>query len=174
MSEQAERTGIEGWSEQHEEDLDPRALLRPESWQREPTRQVQGLKRWSEQTDRPEAGSSLHELMLTSITVARRRPGRTLRSRLSERFAALAEVWRQETLLESSLTRMAMHKAYQQIIGLGMPAVPLILKELEREPNYWFWALTSITGQDPAAGEDTLEGATERWLEWGHTNGLLA
>jgi hypothetical protein len=93
---------------------------------------------------------------------------------VEERFAALAEGWRRETLIESSPTRMALHKAYQQIIGLGPPAVPLILRELEREPTYWFWALTSITGEDPAAGEDTLQGATERWLEWGRQHGFLA
>ena len=89
------------------------------------------------------------------------------------RFAALAESWRTETLLESSMTRMAMHRAYQQIIGLGYAVVPLILAELEREPNYWFWALTSITGEDPAAGEDTLEGATACWLTWGREHGYV-
>jgi len=92
---------------------------------------------------------------------------------VADRFGALAESWRTETLLESSVTRMAMHRAYQQIIGLGYGVVPLILAELEREPNYWFWALTSITGEDPAAGEDTLEGATACWLSWGREHGYI-
>lgn len=103
-----------------------------------------------------------------SFKTRRRGPGR-----VGERFKALSDSWQRETLLESSVTRMAMNKAYQQIIGLGMAAVPLILEELRREPNYWFWALTSITGDDPAVGEDTLGGATARWLEWGEAHGYI-
>jgi hypothetical protein len=116
---------------------------------------------------------SVRELVAATSARESLKPSTKVRPRVEERFAALAEGWRRETLLESSVTRMAIHKAYQQIIGLGMPAVPLILRELEREPNYWFWALTSITGQDPAAGEDTLEGATQRWLEWGRANDYI-
>jgi hypothetical protein len=33
---------------------------------------------------------------------------------------------------------MAMLPPYQQIIGMGPPAVPLILEELRREPDQWF------------------------------------
>src|SRR6266487_3952605 len=62
---------------------------------------------------------------------------------IEEAFREHADAWRRETVLESSAQRIAMHRAYQQIIGLGPPAVPLILRELRREPNYWFWALTS-------------------------------
>lgn len=88
-------------------------------------------------------------------------------------FKELADEWDRETILESLPSRMAMHAAYQRIIGLGPAAVPLILRRLLEEPNYWFWALTSITGQDPAEGEATLHGATEKWLTWGRKHGLL-
>ena len=57
-------------------------------------------------------------------------------------------------------------------LALGYEAVPLILAELERDPDYWFWALTAITGEDPARDETTLQGATERWLEWARNRGL--
>ena len=30
-----------------------------------------------------------------------------------------------------------------------MPVVPLILAELEHEPDQWFWALEAITDEDP-------------------------
>jgi hypothetical protein len=46
-----------------------------------------------------------------------------------------------------------MHPAYQQIIGLGPAGVPLLLRELEREPDHWFWALRAITGEDPVPEE---------------------
>jgi hypothetical protein len=91
---------------------------------------------------------------------------------LAETFHRLAEEWRQETLIDSSIQRRVMHPAYQRIIGLGRPAVPLILAELERRPDYWFWALTAITGDDPAREETTLQGAQERWLEWAREKGM--
>lgn len=92
---------------------------------------------------------------------------------VSSTFEALAQEWERDTAMESSVSRMALHRAYQRIIGLGPSAVPLILGRLEQEPNYWFWALTSITGEDPAAGENTLAGATLRWLEWGRESRLI-
>ena len=40
---------------------------------------------------------------------------------------------------------MTLLRPYQRIIGMGLPVVPLILEELEREPDQWFWALEAIT-----------------------------
>lgn len=65
-----------------------------------------------------------------------------------------------------------MHPAYQRIIGMGGPGVPLLLDRLRRQPAQWFWALTAMTGEDPALGEDTLEGAREAWLRWGREQDL--
>src|SRR2546426_3866753 len=63
---------------------------------------------------------------------------------LSKRFSELASAWKKETRLLSSMTDMILHPAYQQIIGLGRGALPLILEELARQPDYWFWALFAI------------------------------
>lgn len=82
-------------------------------------------------------------------------------------------VWEAETVFESVVTRKAMHPAYQRIIGLGPPAVPMILKRLAEEPAQRFWALTAITGKDPAVGQTTLDGATAL-LEPGCPGGALA
>jgi hypothetical protein len=90
----------------------------------------------------------------------------------ADRFNRLVQEWKRETILDSSVQRRAMHRAYQQIIGLGRAAVPLIVDELRHEPDYWFWALTAITGEDPARDENTLQGARERWLEWARDHWL--
>jgi hypothetical protein len=66
-----------------------------------------------------------------------------------------------------------MHPAYQRIIGLGAPGLPLILRRLADEPGQWFWALTAITGEDPAAGQSTVDDAAAAWLSWGHARGLV-
>ena len=87
----------------------------------------------------------------------------------AEKFASLAEAWRQEVQLTSSLTQMVLHPMYQRIIGMGVAAVPFLLRELERKPDHWFWALHAITGADPVKPEDRgkLRKMTEAWLKWG-------
>src|SRR5688572_18926849 len=65
------------------------------------------------------------------------------------RFHALAERWKKETAHHSNIAKRAMHPAYQEIVGMGQSVVPLLLAELRREPDDWFWALHAITGADP-------------------------
>src|SRR5438105_2471983 len=60
-------------------------------------------------------------------------------SALAGRFRALAERWYAETAALSSISQMAMHPAYQEVIGMGRAAVPFILRELQKQPHHWFW-----------------------------------
>lgn len=92
---------------------------------------------------------------------------------VADLFGDLCEVWRVETVLLSSVEQIALHPAYQRIIGLGSAALPYIFRELAREPGHWFWALRAITGDDPARGEQTLDGATQRWLRWAEERGII-
>ena len=94
---------------------------------------------------------------------------------LGRKFQDLASRWRRETALRSSVTAIAMHPAYQQIIGLGEPALPLIFQELRREPDHWFWALGAITGENPVPDDHAgdLEAMAEDWLSWGDAHGYL-
>jgi hypothetical protein len=87
----------------------------------------------------------------------------------AEKFYSLVEAWRQDVLFTSSLTEMILHPAYQRIIGMGLEAVPFLLRELERKPDHWFWALTAITGADPVSTEDRgkLRKMAEAWIRWG-------
>ncbi|MCS6976086.1 MAG: hypothetical protein NZM31_03620 [Gemmatales bacterium] len=90
-----------------------------------------------------------------------------------QRFADLVRQWKEATRFTSSITEMAMHPAYQQIIGMGREALPLIFEELRREPDHWFWALRAITGEDPVAPEDRgkLSAMTAAWLRWAEEHG---
>src|SRR5947209_16333291 len=94
---------------------------------------------------------------------------------IAARFAELAETWRRETAPISSTTELAMHPAYQQIIGMGPAAVPLILRELEDRPGHWFWALKAITGADPVAPEDRgrVRRMARAWLDWAKAQGYV-
>lgn len=93
-----------------------------------------------------------------------------------ERFPRLAGEWKEMSRYLSNTAQMAMLKPYQQIIGMGTPAVPLILEEMRREPGQWFWALEAITGQEPVPPEapGRVRLMTDAWLEWGRQHGLLA
>jgi hypothetical protein len=92
----------------------------------------------------------------------------------AEKFYSLAEAWRLDVRFTSSLTQMILHPTYQRIIGMGVAAVPFLLRELERKPDHWFWALHAITGADPVKPEDRgkLRKMAEAWLTWGKEQGL--
>jgi hypothetical protein len=86
---------------------------------------------------------------------------------LEEKFRRLADQWHKETRYISSVTQMAMHPAYQKIIGIGQQAVPFILREMQQRGGHWLWALHVITDIDPAPPNATFKEAVEAWLEWG-------
>ncbi len=91
------------------------------------------------------------------------------------RFEMLKASWETETAVLSSITEIAMHPAYQQIIGMGPIAIPSILKELKKKPGHWFWALRAITGEDPVPPEQSgrMRQMAEAWLNWGKEQGYL-
>ena len=90
------------------------------------------------------------------------------------RFRELAAAWRAGRGPSSFAGDLACHPAYQAIIALGAPAVPLLLSELEREPDHWFAALRAITGVNPvpAEGRGNLGAMAAAWLRWGRDQGL--
>ena len=91
------------------------------------------------------------------------------------RFQELREEWKENTAVLSSITEIAMHPAYQQIIGMGPVAVQFIMQEMLREQDHWFWALRSIAGEDPVPPEHRgrMEEMTGAWLSWGQRQGYL-
>jgi hypothetical protein len=92
---------------------------------------------------------------------------------LDSAFQVLVKQWREENHGVSSTNQMSMHSAYQQIIGMGDAVIPLLLRELEKKSGQWFWALKSITREDPVPPEN--RGKTKEmikaWLDWGRQRG---
>ena len=95
---------------------------------------------------------------------------------LNQQFAQLVSEWKQQSRYLSNSAQMALLKPYQRIIGLGAPAVSLLLAELQREPDHWFWALESITGHNAVRPEHMgqVKMMANDWLQWGREQGLLA
>ena len=92
-----------------------------------------------------------------------------------EEFQQLKEAWQKETRYQSFSRQIALHPAYQRIIGMGRDALPLILKELEAGPHHWFWALRSISGEDPVSEDSRgdMKAMTDSWLDWGRKAGVI-
>jgi hypothetical protein len=92
------------------------------------------------------------------------------------RFDTLAQRWKQETAHHSNVAKKAMHPAYQEIVGMGERVVPLLLAELRREPDDWFWALHAITGANPVppASVGNVRAMAEAWVKWGLQKGYKA
>ena len=89
------------------------------------------------------------------------------------RFRRLTETWREETGGLSSPGQIAAHPAYQQIISMGRPVLPLILEELRASGGHWYVALHAITGASPVPPEASGRARLVRdaWLQWGRDNG---
>jgi hypothetical protein len=88
---------------------------------------------------------------------------------IEQKFLRLRDQWKADTAHVSSTSQLVLHPAYQAIIGMGPIAVPLLLRELERRVDFWFWALHAITGVDPSPPEFRGDGEkmAKAWLAWG-------
>ncbi len=92
---------------------------------------------------------------------------------LKEKFHSFVEKWKEETQFASTVLEMAMHPAYQHIIGMGPKVLPYIFQRLSREQEHWFWALKAITSEDPVppASRGNINRMRDAWLQWGREKG---
>jgi hypothetical protein len=89
-------------------------------------------------------------------------------------FDRLSSRWKADTVFSSSSDEITSHPAYLAIIRMGLTAVPLMLREIEREPGHWFAALKSITHADPVLvrNRGRIREMAEAWVKWGRANGF--
>jgi hypothetical protein len=73
------------------------------------------------------------------------------------------------------MSRAIAHPAYRAIVSLGDEAVPLLLEELQRQPEPWFAALREMTGEDPVlpAHRGKMQAMANAWIQWGRARGLI-
>jgi 2-succinyl-5-enolpyruvyl-6-hydroxy-3-cyclohexene-1-carboxylate synthase len=118
---------------------------------------------------------SATKALIGEVSMAASTPQTPSAPALRDLFDKLVAEWKELSRYLSNTTQMATLRPYQRIIGMGQPAVPLILEELRREPDHWFWALEMITGENPvppeAAGQ--VNRMTEAWLQWGRDKSIL-
>ena len=89
------------------------------------------------------------------------------------RFRQLEAQLMKETGHLSSSNKIIAHPAFREIAGLGLAVVPFMLRDLEKKPRLWVWALPEITGADPveASERGNIEKMADAWVRWGRSNG---
>lgn len=108
-----------------------------------------------------------------SATPVKQPPLSPVPETVEARFRRLEQTWLDEVGFSSSSTVLQEHPAFQEIIRLGQPVVPLMLRDLEVRPGLWVWALPEITGADPVPVTDrgNIAKMSAVWLQWGRVNG---
>jgi hypothetical protein len=92
-----------------------------------------------------------------------------------KKFQYYLSKWKEEIRGDSSLTNITGNMNYLRIISIGHSAIPLILKELQREPGPWFVALRAISEVD-SVGRDSpgdFRKKSVAWIKWGKDNGYI-
>jgi len=143
----------------------PRQASRPESWDAKHLTDKRRDRFWL----------SSHVLDVHVIVEPKRSREVGVPRQLEEKFSDLAQRWRNQVKTMSSTTDRVLHSAYQDVIGMGKPVLPLILRELERNGGHWFWALRHISHENPVPPQDAgnIGKMREAWLRWGRENRYL-
>ena len=97
-------------------------------------------------------------------------------SNLEAEFQRCAAAWKRDTSHLSVEGEIATHEAYQSIISMGAPAIPLILEDLRQEPHHWFIALDELTGESPELTEEdygSIDALSDAWVKWGKSKGYI-
>jgi len=94
---------------------------------------------------------------------------------VEEQFKVLADEWeqhRQEIWYSSNINDYLKHPAYQEIVHLGKPAIPLIMERYKTDSLPWGFVLQEITGipviKDPKSFNPAR--VKEEWLKWWEQN----
>lgn len=92
---------------------------------------------------------------------------------VARRFRELADQWREETGMLSSVTKILKHPAYLEILRMAQAdkatMLPLVLRDLRDRPGLWFDLLRTVAGESPVPDEYRSDPKMVRevWLRWG-------
>jgi hypothetical protein len=98
------------------------------------------------------------------------------RQTVESKFRDLANQWAELTAYRSNMSALRLDPLFHEIVALGEPAIPLILRELERKPSVsWFGLLATMTGENPVPSEvaGRVAEMAGSWLAWGRRQGYL-
>lgn len=89
---------------------------------------------------------------------------------LSGKFDALVKNWKQNSMFQSSISKIIEDENFQEIISMGERAIPLIIDEVERNPSLLVWALNIIQDKTVESRQRlTVTQACQKWVKDFHT-----
>lgn len=95
---------------------------------------------------------------------------------LINRFQVAFRAWADQTAVFSSLSDIVSSPHFDEIVGMGRDALPMIFAEIERKPSFIFIAAKRITGVNPVL--ETSIGRVDLmcadWLRWANAEGIYA
>lgn len=96
-------------------------------------------------------------------------------SPIEKAFLQFAAKWRKETGHYSTMIHVTRNENYLRIIALGKPVIPYLLRDLEKEPDYWFEALKILTNDDPVPKEHLghIDKMAQDWIKWGKKEKII-
>lgn len=82
------------------------------------------------------------------------------------RFDALYSCWLKKTMFSSSVSEIIGDSSFQEIIEMGMAAVPYIVDTIDKEPSTLVWALNLIYGGKISNNPNTtVKDACKLWVK---------
>ena len=93
---------------------------------------------------------------------------------LEATFNKLAEQIKKDTGFSSHIAARVNHPAYEEVIRMGEPALPLIFQYMEEgKGGFWFHALAAITETDPIPRDlwGKIREMENVWLTWAREQG---
>jgi len=87
---------------------------------------------------------------------------------LEQRFRRLGDQWKASVGSISNPDDIRAARGYAELVALGRPLIPLILRELDSDPFHWFEVLADITGIDPTPPEQAgdVDAMVAAWKGW--------
>lgn len=147
--------------------------IRPIDWQVEETESWQDVHR-------EQARIEHHLAEVFAAVLAEYSSSEEVQNRLTQQadslraeFSVLADEWLAATKHSSLVSQKLSHPSHLRIVGMGKPAIPLLLEALRDKPSHWFAALTATTGEDITKQSANPSEARNVWLAWGRENGYI-
>jgi hypothetical protein len=108
-------------------------------------------------------------LLACDVVVSVAEQANDIEQTVEARFNRLAREWSASVGNVSSLTAMAEHPKYREIISLGWEVVPFLLRDLQQSHRFWLPALAQITTIQPYDPRDAgnSKRMIDAWIKWG-------
>jgi hypothetical protein len=88
-------------------------------------------------------------------------------------FDQLADELGEDASVLSSTRRAMELPAFDELVALGEPAIPLIMERIDKAElrPVWMRLLATMTTFEPAAGSNSIDEAARRWIRWSKSRG---